>query len=61
VRIRDYHTRLTQLYLHPLSTGKPTNSAQEAAKKMKDKNVSSLVVADEKGKPQAIVSERGLV
>jgi hypothetical protein len=24
---------------------------------MKDKNVSSLVVADEKGKPQAIVSK----
>ncbi|MFL6459832.1 MAG: CBS domain-containing protein [Nitrososphaeraceae archaeon] len=42
-------------------TGKPTNSVQEASKKMKDKNVSSLVVADEKGKPQAIVSKRDLV
>jgi CBS domain-containing protein len=38
-----------------------TASAQEASKKMKDKNVSSLVVADEKGKPQAIVSKRDLV
>jgi CBS domain-containing protein len=36
-------------------------SAQQAAKKMKDKNVSSLVVVDENGKAKGIVSERDLV
>jgi signal-transduction protein with cAMP-binding, CBS, and nucleotidyltransferase domain len=35
-------------------------SVQEAAKKMKDKNVSSLVVADMNGKPQGLVTERDL-
>jgi CBS domain-containing protein len=36
-------------------------SVQQAARKMKDKNVSSLVVIDENGKPQGLVSERDLV
>jgi CBS domain-containing protein len=36
-------------------------SVQEAAKKMKDKNVSSLVVVDGNGKPQGLVTERDLV
>ena len=36
-------------------------SAQEASKKMKDKNVSSLVVVDENSKPTGIVTERDLV
>jgi signal-transduction protein with cAMP-binding, CBS, and nucleotidyltransferase domain len=36
-------------------------SVQEAAKKMKDKNVSSLVVVDMNGKPQGLVTERDLV
>jgi CBS domain-containing protein len=44
-----------------IETIEGTASAQQAAKKMKDKNVSSLVVVDEKGKPQGIVSERDLV
>jgi CBS domain-containing protein len=44
-----------------IETIEDTASAQQAAKKMKDKNVSSLVVVDEKGKPQGIVSERDLV
>jgi CBS domain-containing protein len=38
-----------------------SRSVQEAAKKMKDKNVSSLIVADDKGKPQELVTERDLV
>jgi CBS domain-containing protein len=38
-----------------------TASVQQAAKKMKDKNVSSLVVVDESGLPQGLVSERDLV
>jgi signal-transduction protein with cAMP-binding, CBS, and nucleotidyltransferase domain len=36
-------------------------SVQEAAKKMKDKNVSSLVVVDDDGKPQGLITERDLV
>jgi CBS domain-containing protein len=40
-----------------------SNSAQEAAKKMRDKNVSSLLVVDNSndGKPTGIVTERDLV
>ncbi|MFL6431102.1 MAG: cyclic nucleotide-binding/CBS domain-containing protein [Nitrososphaeraceae archaeon] len=34
---------------------------QQADKKMKDKNVSSLLIVDENGRPQGIVSERDLV
>lgn len=36
-------------------------SVQEAAKKMKNKNVSSLVVVDVEGKPLGLVTERDLV
>jgi len=35
-------------------------SVQEAAKKMKDKDVSSLLVVDTNGKPQGLVTERDL-
>jgi CBS domain-containing protein len=44
-----------------LETIEGTASVQQAAKKMKDRNVSSLLIVDEKGKPQGIVSERDLV
>jgi CBS domain-containing protein len=44
-----------------LETIEGTASIQQAAKKMKDKNVSSLVVVDESGVPQGLVSERDLV
>jgi signal-transduction protein with cAMP-binding, CBS, and nucleotidyltransferase domain len=44
-----------------LETIEETASVQEAAKKMKDKNVSSLVVVDSQNKPQGIVTERDLV
>ncbi len=44
-----------------LETIEGTDSVQQAAKKMKDKNVSSLVVVDESGLPQGLVSERDLV
>jgi CBS domain-containing protein len=36
-------------------------SVQDAAKKMKDKDVSSLIVVDRDGKPQGLVTERDLV
>ncbi|HYY51113.1 MAG TPA: CBS domain-containing protein [Nitrososphaeraceae archaeon] len=44
-----------------LETIDAIDSVQQAAKKMKDRNVSSLVVVDENGKPQGLVSERDLV
>jgi len=44
-----------------LETIEGTASVQQAAKKMKDNNVSSLVVVDESGLPQGLVSERDLV
>ena len=44
-----------------LETIEEMASVQEAAKKMKDKNVSSLIVVDEKGKPQGLLTERDLV
>jgi CBS domain-containing protein len=46
-----------------LETIEMSNSAQEAAKKMRDKNVSSLLVVDNSndGKPTGIVTERDLV
>ena len=37
-----------------------TASVQETAKKMKEKNTSSLVVVDENGKPLGLVTERDL-
>jgi len=37
-----------------------TASVQETAKKMKEKNTSSLVVVDDKGKPLGLVTERDL-
>jgi CBS domain-containing protein len=38
-----------------------TTSVKEIANRMKDKNVSSLVVVDELGKPVGLVTERDLV
>lgn len=38
-----------------------TVSIQEAAMKMRDKNVSSLLVVDKDGKPTGLVTERDLV
>jgi CBS domain-containing protein len=44
-----------------LGTIEEMASVQEAAKKMKDKNVSSLIVVGPDGKPQGLVTERDLV
>jgi CBS domain-containing protein len=44
-----------------LETVEETASVQQAARKMKDKNVSSLVVVGIEGKPQGLVTERDLV
>src|SRR5919202_6300412 len=54
-------TTISDIMRKKLETIEGTASVQQAAKKMKDRNVSSLVVVDEKGNPQGIVSERDLV
>jgi CBS domain-containing protein len=36
-------------------------SVQQAARKMREKNISSLVVVDRDGKPQGLITERDLV
>jgi CBS domain-containing protein len=50
-----------QLMTERLETISPSDTAQEAAKKMRDKKVSSLVVTDVEDKPIGIVTERDLV
>ena len=44
-----------------LETIEESSSVQAAAKKMKDKNVSSLTVVDQGGIPQGLVTELDLV
>jgi CBS domain-containing protein len=51
-------TSISEIMTQKLETIDPSNTAQEAAKKMADKNVSSLVVID---KPIGIITERDLV
>ena len=52
---------ITDIMRKKLEIIEETNSVQEAAKKMKDKNVSSLLVVDADGKPQGLVTERDIV
>ena len=54
-------TTVGQLMTEWLETISPSGTAQEAAKKMRDKKVSSLVVTDVEDKPIGIVTERDLV
>jgi CBS domain-containing protein len=54
-------TTVGQLMTKKLETINPSNTAQEAAKKMRDKKISSLVVTDSGDKPIGIVTERDLV
>jgi CBS domain-containing protein len=50
-----------QLVNNTLETIDISNSAQNASKKMRDKNISSLVVIDDNNKAAGIVTERDLV
>jgi CBS domain-containing protein len=52
---------ISDIMVKKLETIQEMASVQEAAKKMKDRNVSSLIVVDTSGKPQGIVTERDLV
>jgi len=54
-------TTISDIMRKKLETIEGTASVQQAAKKMKDRNVSSLLIVDENDKPQGIVSERDLV
>jgi CBS domain-containing protein len=54
-------TTLKDIMRKRLETIDDSASVQEAAKKMKDKDVSSLIVVDGDGKPQGLVTERDLV
>jgi CBS domain-containing protein len=44
-----------------LETIEESSSIQDAARKMRDTNVSSLVVVDSEGRPHGIVTERDIV
>jgi predicted transcriptional regulator len=44
-----------------LETIEESSSIQDAAKRMRDTNVSSLVVVDSEGRPLGIVTERDIV
>ena len=54
-------TSISEIMTQKLETIDPSNTSQAAAKKMADKNVSSLVVIDRADKPIGIVTERDLV
>src|ERR687896_2520104 len=54
-------TTVGQLMTEKLETINPSDTAQEAAKKMRDKKVSSLVITDREDRPIGIVTERDLV
>src|SRR5262245_32059861 len=54
-------TTLRDIMRKRLETIEDSASVQEAAKKMKDKDVSSLIVVGGDGKPQGLVTERDLV
>src|SRR5919109_3006901 len=54
-------TTISNIMTKKLEVIDESASVQEAAKKMKDKNVSSLLVVDGTGKLQGLVTERDLV
>ncbi len=54
-------TTLRDIMRKRLETIDDSASVQDAAKKMKDKDVSSLIVVDREGKPQGLITERDLV
>jgi len=54
-------TTVSHIMRKRLETIEATSSVQQAARKMKNKNVSSLLIVDENGRPQGLVSERDLV
>ena len=54
-------TTIGELMTHKLQTIEGSSSVRDAAKKMRDKNISSLVVVNSSNKPIGIITERDLV
>lgn len=54
-------TTISELMSNKLETIEASDSVQEAAKKMRDKRISSLLVLDSSNKPIGIITERDLV
>lgn len=54
-------TTVRNIMRKKLETIEESASVQDAARKMKDKNVSSLIIVDAGGIPQGLVTERDLV
>jgi signal-transduction protein with cAMP-binding, CBS, and nucleotidyltransferase domain len=54
-------TTIGELMTNKLETIEASSSVQEAAKKMRDKSISSLVVVDSSNKSIGIITERDLV
>lgn len=54
-------TTISELISNKLETIEASDSVQEAAKKMRDKRISSLLVLDSSNKPIGIITERDLV
>jgi signal-transduction protein with cAMP-binding, CBS, and nucleotidyltransferase domain len=54
-------SNISDLMRKKLVTIEESSSVQESANKMKDKNVSSLIVVDANGRPLGLITERDLV
>jgi len=54
-------TTLRDIMRKRLETIEDSASVQDAARKMKDKDISSLIVIDRDGEPQGLITERDLV
>jgi CBS domain-containing protein len=54
-------TTVRDIMSRKLATIKDSASVQEAARSLKDKGISSLIVVDSEGKPQGLVTERDIV
>ena len=54
-------TTIGELMTNRLETIEGSSSVQDASKKMRDKNISSLVVVNSSNKPIGIITERDLV
>jgi CBS domain-containing protein len=55
------YTSISDISRNELESAEDTTSIQEVAKKMKERDVSSLVVVDTNGKPVGIVTERDIL
>lgn len=56
-----YRHRVREVMGHPVATARPGTTIAEAARTMSHKNISSLVVVDEAGRPAGIVTERDVL